>query len=233
MKEIQQTLIIVLVLFTTMVSAQEPSLTLKGKVYDKQSEKGINQASVRLFDSRGATLKTTITDLQGDYHIKVESNSNQFKVEAQAEDYNQAEVFIDSSKKNIEINFGLNSKENIIEKVNFPVIYFDFDSSYLTGKAKEDLEQVVMFMKKNQTAKLRVNAHTDTRGSSIYNDWLSARRAERVRSWLIQDGKINANRIEEHHFGKTQLSNHCSDGVACTANQHRENRRCSLEIVYQ
>ena len=231
MKQIQQTIIAFFVLVTTMVSAQEPSLTLKGKVYDKGSEKGINQASVRLFDVQGNALKSVVTDAEGEYQMELQTSSNRFKVEAQATDYNQAEVTVDSSKKNIEINFGLDAQESSIEQVSLPMVYFDFDSSYLTAQAKEELKKVLAFMESNPTAKLRVNAHTDTRGSNGYNNWLSARRAERVKNWLIHQGGIATGRIEEHYFGKKQLSNICGDGILCSKEQHQQNRRCSFEIV--
>lgn len=231
MKEIQQIIIAILILFTTMVSAQEPSLTLKGKVYDKENKMGIGKASVHLIDFKGIVLKTATTDSQGAYDIQIKTSSDKFKVEAEAENFNQAEVLIDSSKKNVEINFGLNREKSVVGAMSFPMIYFDFDSSYLTTHAKKELKGVIEYMNHNPTVRLRLNAHTDSRGTSKYNNWLSRRRAERVRSWLIEEGKIDANRIEEHHFGKTQLSNHCSDGVKCSADQHRENRRCSIEII--
>lgn len=231
MKEIQQIIIAILFLFTTMVSAQEPSLNLKGKVYDKESKMGIGKASVHLIDVKGIVLKTATTDLHGGYDIQIKTSSDKFKVEAKAENFNQAEVLIDNGKENVEINFGLNKKASVVDIMSFPMIYFDFDSSYLTPQAKKELERVTEYMNHNPNVRLRLKAHTDSRGTSKYNDWLSSRRAERVRNWLIKEGKIDSNRIEEHHFGKTQLSNQCSDGVRCTAEQHRENRRCSLEII--
>lgn len=231
MKEIQQILIVILIFFSTMVSAQEPSLTLKGKVYDSGNKIGIGKANVHLIDVKGVVLKTATTDSQGHYDMQIKTSSDKFKVETEVKNYNQAEVFIDSSKEILEINFGLNSQEIARETKSFPIVYFEFDSSYLTAHVKDELKRVVEYMRNNPTKKLRLNAHTDSRGTDEYNNWLSARRAERVRSWLVEVGKIDNNRIEEHHFGKTQLTNHCSFGVACTADEHRENRRCSIEII--
>lgn len=233
MTQIQRVLATLFVLVTTMVSAQEPSVTLKGKVYDTETQKGIYQASIRLFDEQGGMLKTITTDQQGDYQLNFQQEVSRFRVVAEATEYNQAEVLITNSEKGAAVDFGLNCQEKPVVKANLPKVYFDFDSSYLTAIAKEDLKGVIHFMKNNPSVVLRVNAHTDTRGSNDYNHWLSKRRAERVRDWLIQKGGIEASRIEEHHFGKTQLSNHCNDGVSCTAQQHRENRRCSFEIVVE
>lgn len=231
MKQLQQVIVTLFVLVTTMVSAQGPSVTLKGKVYDKESQKGIEQAEIRLYDDKGSVLKTVITNSIGEYQVAFESEEKRFKVEAKAKDYNQAEVLVDKSKQGVAVDFGLNRVEIPIVKSDLPTIYFDFDSSFLTEKAKEELNQVVSFMKTNPTVKLRVNAHTDTRGSNDYNDWLSSRRAARVKKWLIEKGGIGEERIEELYFGKTQLSNDCEDGILCSKEQHQENRRCNFEIV--
>ncbi|SFI80254.1 OmpA family protein [Myroides guanonis] len=231
MKQLQQVIATLFVLVTTMVSAQGPSVTLKGKVYDKESQEGIEQAEIRLYDNKGSVLTTVITNSIGEYQLELESEEKRFKVEAKAKDYNQAEVLIDKSKQGLVVDFGLYRQVLPIEKSHLPTIYFDFDSSFLTEKAKEELKQVVSFMNTNPTVKVRVNAHTDTRGSSDYNDWLSSRRAARVKKWLIENGGIEKERIEELYFGKTQLSNSCKDGILCSKEQHQENRRCDFEIV--
>ena len=228
MRKVQQTIATLFILFTTMASAQEASLTVKGKVYDKGTEEGVYNAEIRLFNNSGNVLKTTVTDLKGKYQLELESAVNHFRVEAIAKNYNQAEVLVKNKEQMIVVDFGLD-QEISGEKVDFPIVYFDFNSSYLTTQAEEKLKQILAYLREDSTAKLRVNAHTDSRGTNNYSDWLSARRGQRVVDWLVKQG-INASRIEEHHFGKTQLSNHCTEGVSCTGEQHRENRRCSFDI---
>lgn len=229
MRKVQQTIATLFILFTTMASAQEASLTVKGKVYDKGTEEGVYNAEIRLFNNSGNVLKTTVTDLKGKYQLELESAVNHFRVEAIAKNYNQAEVLVKNKEQMIVVDFGLD-QEISGEKVDFPIVYFDFNSSYLTTQAEEKLKQILAYLREDSTAKLRVNAHTDSRGSNNYNDWLSARRGQRVIDWLVQQG-VDVNRIEEHHFGKTKLSNHCTEGTVCSAEQHRENRRCSFEVV--
>ena len=229
MRKIQQTIVTLFVLVATIASAQEASLTVKGKVYDKETKQGIERAEVRLYNDAGSKiLKTVTTNVEGRYELELQSNVDRFKVEAQAQEYNQAEVLVTKSQQEAIVDFGLNRQE--VAKVDLPMVFFDFDSSYLTPQAKKELKQVIAFLKENKTVRLRVNAHTDSRGTNTYNDWLSARRGQRVIDWLVQQG-VEAHRLEEAHFGKTQLSNDCKEGTKCSAEQHRENRRCSFEII--
>ena len=228
MRKTQQILALLFIMLTTIASAQEGTLTVKGKVYDKDTQKGIDKAEVRLYNEASTVLKTATTNAQGQYQLELQSGVERFKVEAQAKNYNQAEVLVTKSQEQAVVDFGLNRQE--VAKVNLPIVFFDFDSSYLTTLAKEELKQVVAFLKEDKTVRLRVNAHTDSRGTNTYNDWLSARRGQRVIDWLVQQG-VEAHRLEEAHFGKTQLSNDCTEGAKCSAEQHRENRRCSFEII--
>ena len=229
MRKIQQTIVTLFVLVATIASAQEVSLTVKGKVYDKETKQGIERAEVRLYNDAGSKiLKTVTTNVEGRYELELQSNVDRFKVEAQAQEYNQAEVLVTKSQQEAIVDFGLNRQE--VAKVDLPMVFFDFDSSFLTTQAKKELKQVVDYMKRDTDVKLRVNAHTDSRGTNTYNDWLSARRGQRVIDWLVQQG-VEAHRLEEAHFGKTQLSNDCKEGTKCSAEQHRENRRCSFEII--
>lgn len=232
MRNIQQTIVATLfILLTTIASAQEATLIVRGKVYDKETKQGIEKATVHFYDDVGSkVLKTATTNATGQYQLELQSGVARFKVEAQAKDYNQAEVLVTKSQRETLVDFGLNKQGQPIMKANLPKVYFDFDSSYLTAEAKKELTQVVDYMKENQTVRLRVNAHTDSRGSNTYNDWLSNRRGKRVVDWLVQQG-IEAHRLEEAHFGKTQLSNDCTEGTKCSAEQHRENRRCSFEVI--
>ncbi|WP_233131763.1 OmpA family protein [Robiginitalea sediminis] len=109
-------------------------------------------------------------------------------------------------------------------------VQYAFDSSYLSKESKEVLRQVAAFMQANPTLKIGIHAHADSRGPAPYNQWLSERRAERARDYLISQG-TDASRLTATGHGETQLLNDCADGVRCSSAQHAENRRCDLEIT--
>ncbi|WP_067035334.1 OmpA family protein [Allomuricauda sp. CP2A] len=109
-------------------------------------------------------------------------------------------------------------------------VYFKLNSSYLTSKDKELLDQLVAIMQDEPNLIIKVTAHTDSRGTDQYNQWLSERRAERTVAYAISKG-IAEDRISQEAFGETQLVNDCEDGVYCTEEKHSKNRRSEFEIV--
>lgn len=109
-------------------------------------------------------------------------------------------------------------------------MYFKLNSSYLTAKDKALLDQLVAIMEDEPNLIIRVTAHTDSRGTEKYNQWLSERRAERTVDYVTSKG-ISMDRISHEAFGETQLVNECEDGVRCTEDKHAKNRRSDFEIV--
>jgi len=109
-------------------------------------------------------------------------------------------------------------------------VYFKLNSSYLTTKDKELLDELVAIMESEPALNIRITAHTDSRGTHTYNQWLSERRAERTVDYVVSKG-ISEERIEHEAFGETQLVNDCKDGVRCTEEQHSKNRRSEFLII--
>ena len=107
---------------------------------------------------------------------------------------------------------------------------FAFDSSYLDAEAKAKLEAIAAFMKRNPELTFSIQAHADSRGPEKYNQWLTERRAQRVADYLTGEG-IRMERLQVEGLGESQLLNHCSDGVRCTAAEHAVNRRGVVYIL--
>ena len=100
---------------------------------------------------------------------------------------------------------------------------------YFSIQDKELLDQLVAIMEDETSLTIKVTAHTDSRGTEKYNQWLSERRAERTVDYVISKG-ISENRITHEAFGETRLVNECSDGVRCTEEEHSKNRRSEFVI---
>lgn len=109
-------------------------------------------------------------------------------------------------------------------------IYYDFDKSDILPESEVALDMVVRFMNDNPNVKIELGSHTDSRGSDIYNMGLSERRARSAVNYLISQG-IAADRITAKGYGETQLLNKCDDGVDCTEEEHRQNRRTEITIT--
>lgn len=112
---------------------------------------------------------------------------------------------------------------------NLGNVYFKLNSSYLTNQDKVLLDELVAIMESEPSLKIKITAHTDSRGTQEYNQWLSERRAERTVEYVLSKG-ISEDRISHEAFGETQLVNDCADGVYCTEEQHAQNRRSEFVI---
>jgi outer membrane protein OmpA-like peptidoglycan-associated protein len=93
------------------------------------------------------------------------------------------------------------------------------------------LENIVDVLRKHPSMIIKIESHTDSRGSDRYNLKLSNRRAESTRDYIISRG-IDADRIESAiGYGETQLLNKCANGVKCSEEEHQLNRRSYFYIV--
>ncbi|MGW9685994.1 OmpA family protein [Flagellimonas sp. 2504JD1-5] len=109
-------------------------------------------------------------------------------------------------------------------------VYFKLNSSYLTTNDKTILDKLVDIMKNTPSLVIEVGAHTDSRGTHTYNQWLSEKRAERTVKYILSQG-ISEERIKHDAFGETRLTNECGDGVQCPEKKHGENRRSEFRII--
>ena len=72
------------------------------------------------------------------------------------------------------------------------VIYFDFDSSEIKGDGTDIVGAHAKYLASNPSARVRLEGHTDDRGSREYNIGLGERRAQSVRRALLLQGATEA-----------------------------------------
>lgn len=109
-------------------------------------------------------------------------------------------------------------------------IYFEYNSSKLDLTFTPELNALYKSMHLNDKMRIRINSHTDSRGTADYNMQLSINRANAVRDYLTERG-IDEDRIEIRGYGETKLRNRCKDNVTCTEAEHRYNRRTEIVIL--
>jgi OOP family OmpA-OmpF porin len=99
------------------------------------------------------------------------------------------------------------------EKVTLNV-NFASDSSVVTEQYVGEVEKVAMFLKKYASVTAVIEGHTDNTGNEQYNEALSQRRADAVRSMLVQRFGIAEQRLMAKGYGETQAieSNDTAEG---------------------
>lgn len=109
-------------------------------------------------------------------------------------------------------------------------IYYDFDKWNIRKDAAVELNKVIDFLKQNPDITAELGSHTDSRGTKVYNDKLSLKRAESAVSYITKNG-IEKSRITAKGYGESQLVNKCEDNVNCTEVDHQLNRRTEIKIT--
>ena len=80
-------------------------------------------------------------------------------------------------------------------------VYFEYDSSKITGEQVRRIEMNGDFIKKNARLKIRIEGNCDERGTNEYNLALGERRAQSSKSYLINLG-VNADQLTTVSFGE-------------------------------
>ncbi|WP_291960869.1 OmpA family protein [Maribacter sp.] len=108
-------------------------------------------------------------------------------------------------------------------------VYFDLNSSYLNSSSKKVLKSLADVLIEIPTLKLKITSHTDSRGTSKYNDWLSQRRVDKTKEYLISKG-VSEEKLTTEAYGESMLLNDCNDDTYCPEEKHAVNRRSEFII---
>jgi OmpA-OmpF porin, OOP family len=112
------------------------------------------------------------------------------------------------------------------EKVTFAAdAFFDFDKAVLKADGKAKLDDLASKLGSLNLEVIIAVGHTDSIGSDAYNQKLSIRRAEAVKSYLVGKG-VDAKRVYTEGKGEKQpvATNKTAAGRA-------QNRRVEIEVV--
>jgi outer membrane protein OmpA-like peptidoglycan-associated protein len=82
-------------------------------------------------------------------------------------------------------------------------ILFDLNSANIKAESKPVLDEVLGLLQSESSWKLTIEGHTDSTGSSDYNQKLSLQRADAVKAWLLTAG-IEAGRLQTKGFGSAK-----------------------------
>jgi peptidoglycan-associated lipoprotein len=101
------------------------------------------------------------------------------------------------------------------------VVYFDFDSSEISPQYVQVVAAHAAYLVKFPTARVRLEGHTDERGSREYNIGLGERRAQTVRRALMVQGVAEA-QITTVSYGEERPAVEGSDEAAFAQNRRVE-----------
>jgi peptidoglycan-associated lipoprotein len=105
------------------------------------------------------------------------------------------------------------------------VVHFDYDSDALSAPDMDLLKKHAGFIRANPRAAVRLEGHTDERGTQEYNMALGERRAKAVAVFLQSNG-VDVRQVEVISYGELKPVVDSGDEAAMA-----QNRR--VEIVYR
>ncbi|HEU4789679.1 MAG TPA: OmpA family protein [Flavobacterium sp.] len=212
---------------------------LNGAITEMVSAKVLPNSKVTLYNDQHKIISSVDSDSNGNYlFTNLESNKT-YSVRAEKEDYTTTEKTVTIAENDCKTELNL-AFEKALCKVavgddlgkcfGIKWIFFDFDKAIIRDEAALDLAKILDVMNQYPNMKIDIRSHTDSRGSSKYNEGLSDRRAKSTKDWLIKNG-VAPNRLTSKGYGENKLINNCSDGVKCTDDEHQQNRRSEFIIT--
>ena len=106
--------------------------------------------------------------------------------------------------------------------------FFDFDKSEVKSESLPLLDHIAKIMNDNPKMKVQIEGHTDSKGSTEYNQGLSERRAKAIKTSLVKRTMVDAGRLNAVGFGESKpiATNDTEAGRA-------KNRRVDLKPIWK
>ena len=212
---------------------------LSGIVKDENDMTPLGMTEIFLFDEHGDEVVEVVSNEDGTYEISGHFDSGTYILVADKPKY-------DTYKGTLQLVNGKNIKdlEVLLRKIipangddlaeilrlEYPVLYFDFDKADILPESEVVLNKVIEYLHEYPNLAIEIRSHTDAKGAASYNMGLSKRRAKNTLQYLIANG-ISQNRLKSKGFGETQLKNDCADWNSCSEEENRLNRRSEFIVI--
>ncbi|HUH47048.1 MAG TPA: OmpA family protein [Arenibacter sp.] len=216
------------------------TLALKGKVQKPNNGEGIEAAWVRLLDEDGKIIKEVQTLIDGTYEMEVPWLENvvvtveKDRYSSFSKAYNSdgfaalnASSF-DVGLVNIDDILGDVEGQKVIKLNKF---YFKKAHAEITPEIAAELDKVAVALKNFPEMQLRIESHTDSRGSNSSNFTLSQKRSDAIKKYLLEQGVPPSNILYSMGFGEEKILNNCKNGVFCLEMLHNVNERSLIVVL--
>lgn len=97
-----------------------------------------------------------------------------------------------SGRDGAQLDAASQARRDLEARLTDNVIYFDFDSTDLKGDGAQVVQAFAAYLAANPAARVRLEGHTDERGTREYNVGLGERRSTAVEQALLRAGATPA-----------------------------------------
>ncbi len=203
------------------------TLWVKGKVFDRQTHKGLPSSVILTDLSTQQVISYLQTDETGNYLITLPKGKD-YAFNVKRKGYLFFSDNFSLSREQGDTAFNIDIPLQPIETnaaIVLKNIFFDPNKYELKPESQTELDQVVQLLKDNPTLHIQINGHTDNSGKTTDNKTLSENRARAVTAYLVTKG-IAQTRLAFKGFGDTipVADNSTQEGRA-------QNRRTELKVI--
>lgn len=226
-------------------------IIIKGIARDGESSNTLAGVKINLYDETGKLITTVTSSDNGSYQFELEKK-HLYYMKAEKPHYvslqrpvttaqvaTTAEIHADLSMEpevtqeaevgppplSIEVENG-----EPLQIISLDYINYDYDKWNIREDAAKILDHLVSVMHDFPDLEIRLESHTDNRGSDAYNMLLSKRRAKAAFDYLVQKG-ADPNRMQYAGYGSTRPVKKCEPGVVYSEEDYALNRRTIVRVV--
>lgn len=209
-----------------------PEFALEGAITHAQTGEAVPGATVTLKNMSTLEEHRLVADDLGQFRFDLQGNTP-YQVTA------EAEGMLAQSTTASTVGLGLSTvlqadlqlEPLVVDKpMAVPNIYYDYDKWDIRPDAAVELNKLAKVFLDNPGITFELSSHTDSRGGDLYNLVLSDARAKSAVDYLVRQG-VPPERLIARGYGETVLVNGCSNGVACTEEEHQANRRTEFKVL--
>jgi outer membrane protein OmpA-like peptidoglycan-associated protein len=224
---------------------------IRGVIRDRDTKDILTDATVNVIDEDGKTIQTTITRTDGQFEFEV-NKGQEYILNVTKEFYfeNEKPIATGALRPNDEVFSEIFLEQKIEESndnspapismeeeggaslqvIELEYINYELDKSDVGKEMMATLDKLIALLVEFPDLEIRIESHTDSRGSDEYNMLLSKKRARAAFDYVVSKG-VDPNRLLYQGYGETRLLNNCGNGVPCAEEQHEVNRRSIVKVV--
>lgn len=180
--------------------------------------------------SLGGMRRIYIADANGKIFKVLDINGGKFNFKIlDADKYAMGEFIVDDPWLQALDMKGSGKKDaaplTIVESILYASGDFEPDEA-----GRKILDKVSSVLASNSRLMIEIISHTDSRSSDAFNLELSKKRAQTAVDYIAAKG-IDKKRLKAIGYGETRLLNKCANGVPCTDEEHKVNRRTEFKMT--
>ncbi|MEN1785752.1 MAG: OmpA family protein, partial [Bacteroidota bacterium] len=209
---------------------------ISGQVFDAITKEPLANATVQLFDIKNMVIVEVDTDDEGRFKLENLISNHNYMMNVSRDNYQEVQMpIITKENMPIDLTQDLMPADAVVgnegAKFKTEAVYFDFDKHQIRDDAKEELDRLAAYLVENSNLKIKIESHTDSRGRASYNKYLSERRAQASKDYLLAQGVAEDQIVSAIGYGEEMLLNDCVDNSVCSRAAHQLNRRSEFIFV--